>query len=75
VSITHSEALFVLDGNFRTGCAFILAADEVGNLLVLSLLDGALVALVALAENLLLDHVDGCSMSCQHWVVYSGVGW
>lgn len=36
----------------------VLAADEVGDLLVLGLLDGGLIVLLALAQNVLLDVVD-----------------
>ena len=42
-------------------CALVLAADEVRDLLVLSLLDGGLVVLRALAHELLLHEVDTCS--------------
>lgn len=53
------EPLLVRDGDFGSGGALVLPTDKVGNLLVLGLLDGALVALVALSEELLLHKVDG----------------
>ena len=52
--------LFVRNGEVLASLALVLATDEVGNLLVLGLLDGALVVLLALAEEVLLDVVDAC---------------
>jgi hypothetical protein len=50
--------LFVRNGEVAASVALVLATNEVGDLLVLGLLDGALVVLRALAEELLLDEVD-----------------
>lgn len=52
--------VFVLDGHIGASGGLVLTADVVGDGLVLGLLGGALVALVALAEDLFLDKVDGC---------------
>jgi hypothetical protein len=56
----RSSNLFVRNGEFLASLALVLATDEVRNLLVLGLLDGALVVLLALAEEVLLDVVDAC---------------
>ena len=59
----HSHAiasLFVRNGEVLASLALVLVTDEVRDLLVLGLLDGALVVLLALAEEVLLDVVDGC---------------
>src|SRR5262245_27956938 len=53
-------SLLVLDGHFRPGGLLILAADKIRDLLILGLLGGALVALVSLAEDMLLDPIDAC---------------
>lgn len=50
--------LLVLDGKVATGGLLVLVADVIGDLLVLDLLDGALVALVALAQDMFLYPVD-----------------
>ena len=52
--------LFVRNGEVLASLALVLATDEVGDLLVLGLLHGVLVALLALAQELLLDEVDAC---------------
>lgn len=49
--------LFILDGKVIARGGLVLVADEIRDLLVLGLLEGALVALVAAAEALL-DKVD-----------------
>lgn len=62
-SCPHSSSianLFVRNGEVLSGLAFVLATDEVRDLLVLGLLDGALVVLRALTEELLLGVVDAC---------------
>jgi hypothetical protein len=51
---------FVGDGELLAAGVLVLATDEVGDLLVLGLLHGVLVALLALAQELLLDEVDAC---------------
>ena len=51
---------FVGDRELFAAGVLVLATDEVGDLLVLGLLHGALVALLALAQELLLDEVDAC---------------
>lgn len=51
-------SLFVRNGEVLASLALVLATDEVRNLLILSLLDGALVVLLALAKEVLLDVVD-----------------
>ena len=53
-------SLFVRNGEVLASLALVLATDEVRNLLVLGLLDGALVVLLSLAEEVLLDVVDAC---------------
>ena len=53
-----SAGLLVLDWNFPSGSGLELTAQGVGDGLVLGLLGGGLVVLWALAENLLLEHVD-----------------
>ena len=50
--------LFVRNGEVLASLALVLATDEVRDLLVLGLLDGALVVLLALAKEVLLDVVD-----------------
>lgn len=56
---SHLEAgWLVLDWHLASGAGLVLAANEVGDLLVLGLLKGRLVVLWALAHNLLLDEVD-----------------
>jgi hypothetical protein len=50
--------LLVLDGDVGAGGGLPLLADEVGDLLVLGLLDGGLVVLRALTHESLLDKVD-----------------
>ena len=49
----------VLDWHLGAGRALVLATKEVGDLLVLCLLDGGFVVLWALLEDMLLDGVDG----------------
>ena len=51
--------VLVLDEELLASRVLVLAADEVGDGLVLGLLGGSLVALLALAEELFLDKVDG----------------
>jgi hypothetical protein len=51
---------FVGDGELLAAGVLVLATDEVGDLLVLGLLHGVLVALLTLAQELLLDEVDAC---------------
>jgi hypothetical protein len=62
---------FVRDGELLAADALVLATNEVGDLLVLGLLDGALVVLLALAEEVLLDVVDACKegrvSDCKTW--------
>ena len=53
-------SLFVRNGEVLASLALVLATDEVRDLLVLGLLDGALVVLLALAKEVLLDVVDAC---------------
>lgn len=48
----------VLNRNVTARLALVLSANEVGDLLVLGLLDGALVVLRSLSHELLLDEVD-----------------
>jgi hypothetical protein len=52
--------LFVGNGEVAASSGLVLATDEVRDLLVLGLLDGVLVVLRTLAEELLLDEVDTC---------------
>ena len=54
------NSLFVRNGEVLASLALVLATDEVRNLFVLRLLNGALVVLLALAEEVLLDVVDAC---------------
>jgi hypothetical protein len=58
-------SLFVRNGEVLASLTLVLATDEVRNLLVLSLLDGALVVLLALTEEVLLDVVDAYNLKCQ----------
>ena len=51
---------FVGDGELLAAGVLVLATNEVGDLLVLGLLHGALVALLALAKEVLLNVVDAC---------------
>ena len=51
---------FVRDGELLAAGVLVLATNEVGDLLVLGLLNGALVVLLSLAEEVLLDVVDAC---------------
>lgn len=48
----------ILDRHFRSNVALILTANEVGDLLILGLLDGGFVVLRPLAEDVLLNGVD-----------------
>ena len=57
----RSANLFVRNGEVLASLALVLATNEVRDLLVLGLLDGALVVLLALAEEVLLDVVDACN--------------
>lgn len=57
------SCLLVLDRDITAGSTLVLAPNEVGDLLVLSLLDGRLVVLSALAQELLLDEVDSLVLS------------
>jgi hypothetical protein len=52
--------LFVGNGEVAASGGLVLATDEVRDLLVLGLLNGVLVVLRTLAEELLLDEVDAC---------------
>jgi hypothetical protein len=52
------ESLLILDGHVTAGRLLVLTTDEVRDLLVLGLLGCALVALVSLAEDVLLYPVD-----------------
>lgn len=56
------SSLLVFDGEIRASRVLVLSTDKVANLLVLGLLDGRLVVLGALAEDLFLDKVDACVM-------------
>jgi hypothetical protein len=57
--ILHAVLLvLVLDEELLSCGILVLAADEVGYLLVLGLFGGGLVGLVALAQELLLDEID-----------------
>ena len=65
--LVRNDELFARGG-------LVLIADEVRDGLVLGLLGGRLVALVALAEEFLLDEVDGWGeeMKLAFWVVQLG---
>merc|ERR1712000_611094 len=54
----HRTSVLVLDEKLVASGVLVLAADEVGNGLVLGLLGSGFVGLVALAHDLLLDEVD-----------------
>jgi len=56
-------SLFIRNGEVLASLALVLATDEVRDLLVLGLLDGTLVVLRTLAEELLLDVVDAYSIN------------
>lgn len=58
VLVLLEAGLLVLDGHVGAGAALPLASDEVGDLLVLGLLDGGLVVLRSSAHESLLDKVD-----------------
>jgi hypothetical protein len=58
--------LLVLDGDVGASGGLPLLADEVGDLLVLGLLNGGLVVLRALTHESLLDKVDTC------WCISTG---
>jgi hypothetical protein len=61
--IIHSlveRSLLVLDGDIRPSSSLVLPTDEVRDLLVLGLLNGRLVVLLALAQELLLHEIDAC---------------
>ena len=60
IALLLELGLLVLDGDVRAGGALPLLADEVGDLLVLGLLDGGFVVLGALSHELLLNEVDTC---------------
>lgn len=60
IALLLELGLLVLDGDVRAGGALPLLADEVGDLLVLGLLDGGFVVLRALAHEFLLNEVDAC---------------
>lgn len=65
-SCPHSSTianLFVRNGEVLASLTLVLATDEVRDLLVLGLLDGALIVLRALTEELLLDVVDAYDRS------------
>jgi hypothetical protein len=51
---------FVGDRELLAAGVLVLATNEVGDLLVLGLLNGALVVLLALTEEVLLNIVDAC---------------
>lgn len=53
--------VLVGDREFAACGALVLVANGIGNSLVLGLFSGALVALVASAEELFLHKVDGCT--------------
>jgi hypothetical protein len=61
--------LFVRNGEVLASLALVLATDEVRDLLVLGLLDGALVVLLALAKEVLLDVVDAYDWSMSEDVI------
>jgi hypothetical protein len=52
------SGFLVLDGHVLPSCALVLISKKVGDLLILGLLDGALVALISRAHEFLLDEVD-----------------
>lgn len=58
IALLAKLVLLVLDGKVATSGLLVLVADVIGDLLVLGLLDGALVALVALAQDMFLYPVD-----------------
>lgn len=58
IALLLELGLLVLDGDVGAGGALPLLANEVGDLLVLGLLDGGFVVLGALAHEFLLDEVD-----------------
>lgn len=54
------STLFVRNGEVAAGLVLVLATDEVRDLLVLGLLNGVLIVLRTLTEELLLDEIDAC---------------
>ena len=58
--VARVVVFLALDRELIASRALVAIADGLGNHLVLSLLDGALVVLRALAEELFLDKVDAC---------------
>lgn len=58
-SLTKSR-LLVLDRDILAGGSLVLASNEVGDLLILGLLNSGLIVLWALTQELLLDVVDSC---------------
>ena len=50
--------VLILDRNITPRGALVLVANEVGNLLVLGLLDSGLIALITLLEHVLLNVID-----------------
>lgn len=58
ISVLVESSGLILDRDIATSGALVLATNEVGDLLVLCLLDGTLVVLWTLAEEFLLDEVD-----------------
>ena len=67
-------SLFVRNGEILASLALVLATDEVRDLLVLGLLNGALVVLLALAEEVLLDVVDAYSADALAYYIEHDVG-
>ena len=52
-------SFLVRDGEVVAGGSLVFVADEIGDGLVLGLLGRRLIALIALAEELFLDKIDG----------------
>ena len=53
----------VLDGELLARRGLVLLADEIRDLLVLGLLNRALVVLLALLQDMLLDPIDTCKIA------------
>jgi len=54
------SGLFIFDGKVLSGVALVLAANEVGDLLILGLLNSRFVVLRSLAKSVLLNRIDAC---------------
>lgn len=63
-----SYLLLVRDRELLAGCALVLLTDKVGDGLILGLLNGALVVLRTLSQDVLLDVVDSWTESAlMYW--------